>query len=110
MRVLLEFNRSARGKVAVIGEANIQRGVWNTDALVLIVSRRKQSKVVISTVPERTEIFLANLPERRVVGYNDFDADFRIVFDAEVCSIGDVLEHPEAVFFLGWDPLEGDLG
>ena len=75
-----------------------------------IVSRRRRSKVEISTVPENTGPFLANSPDRRGVGCNDFDADFRIVFDAEVFPVGDVPEHPEAVFFLGWDPLWRGIG
>ena len=40
-RVILEFNRNVRGDVTVVGEANVQRGVWNNDAVILIVSRRR---------------------------------------------------------------------
>ena len=47
--VLPEQSRSARGNRAVAGEANVQCGVWNQDAAILIVSRCRQSEVESST-------------------------------------------------------------
>ena len=41
--VVSEFNRSARGNGTAAGEANVQRGVSNKDAVILIVSRPQTS-------------------------------------------------------------------
>ena len=91
--------------MTVVGEANIQRGAWNEDAVIPIVSRRTQSEDESSTGPERTDTLLANFPEHREVGSNNADADFRIAFYAEECLVGNVLERPGAFCSPGCDPL-----
>ena len=88
------------------GDANVQRGTWNSDAIamILIVSRRRQSEVESPAVPESFRS-RANFPSRRGVGYNDFDTASGIVCGAEEPPAGDVLQHPEASFAPGCDPL-----
>ena len=107
-RVILEYNSSGRGTVTVVGEANVQRGVWNEDAVILIVSRCGQSEVESSTVPERIGIFRSrpNLPERRGAAYNEVDTGSRPACGTEELPAADILQRPEAVFFLGCDPLQ----
>ena len=47
--VIPELRRSVRGNGTIAGEGNVQSGVWNEDAAILIVSRCRQSEVESST-------------------------------------------------------------
>ena len=88
-------------------DANSQFGVFGKDPAILIVSRRRQSEVESSTLPVRigTFPFTLDSPERRGVDSNEPGEDSGLAIDAEVFSVGDVLECPAAAFFPGCYPL-----
>ena len=78
------------------------------DAAIPIVSKRRQSEVESSTVPERTGTWRSglNLPSHcREGGYNEFGTGSGLVCSAERFPVDDALDYPGAVAFLYSDPL-----